>query len=421
VSSQPRRLPRSAQHGVGAQHVLYITYDGILEPIAYSQVVLYLKNLAPGREIFLVSFEKPAEWADVQRRLDMRAELAEVGIKWVALRYHKAPSLLATTYDMFQGMVVTSYLVLRHRINIVHSRSYIPSVLALGLKRAFRTRFIFDMRGFWADERVEGGLWSRDSTAYRLAKWFERRFLLAADSVVSLTASGIREMQRFDYLRNHPVDFHLIPTCVDLERFRPSKGRAAGGFTLGYAGAAGLWYMMDPAAECFRVLLGMRSDARILILNRGEHGTIRACLQRHGIPDERVELMAVNALDMPRFITRMDAAVFFIKPVFSKKASAPTKLGELLAAGIPCLTNKGVGDMDEILIRDQVGIVVERLDTDSVRKGLEGLLQLTNTPDIQRRCRDTAARYFSLDSGVRAYSQIYDSLCAGSEAASPTG
>ena len=396
------------------QRVLYITYDGILEPIGYSQVVQYLKNLTVGREIFLVSYEKPAEWADLERRRAMRAELAEADVRWIPLRYHRIPSVPATAYDLLQGIVVAAYLALRHRIAIVHARSYLASVIALALKRTFNTRFIFDMRGFWADERVEGGLWRKDSRAYRVAKWFERRFLLGADSVVSLTASGIREMKRFDYLKDRKVDFHLIPTCTDLKRFRPSAQRPPRGFTLGYAGAAGLWYMMDPAAECFRLLLDMRSDARILILNRGEHETIRECLRRHAVPQDRVRLVAADARDMPHFLTEMDAAVFFIKPVFSKKASAPTKLGELLAAGIPCLTNTGVGDMDQILACGPLGITLDHLDKNSLRKGLERLLELAHRPGIQARCRAAAVRHFSLDSGVRAYSRIYDSLCPSS-------
>ena len=28
------------------------------------------------------------------------------------------------------------------------------------MKMSYRTKFIFDMRGFWADERVEGDLWN---------------------------------------------------------------------------------------------------------------------------------------------------------------------------------------------------------------------------------------------------------------------
>ena len=131
------------------QRVLYITYDGILEPIAYSQVVQYLKNLTAGRKIFLLSFEKPAEWANVERRHAMQAELAKAGIRWIPLRYHRTPSLPATAYDLFQGTLVAAYLALLHRVAIVHARSYVASVIALALKHTFRTRFIFDMRGFW--------------------------------------------------------------------------------------------------------------------------------------------------------------------------------------------------------------------------------------------------------------------------------
>ena len=48
-------------NGVGGMSagVLYISYDGMLEPLGQSQVVLaYLEKLPPGRRIHLISFEK---------------------------------------------------------------------------------------------------------------------------------------------------------------------------------------------------------------------------------------------------------------------------------------------------------------------------------------------------------------------------
>jgi len=89
-------------------------------------------------------------------------------------------------------------------LGIVHARSYVASVIALFLKKFTNVGFVFDMRGFWADERVDGGLWRPDSPLFRVAKWFERQFLLAADDVVSLTHAGVDEIQRFVYLRNAP-------------------------------------------------------------------------------------------------------------------------------------------------------------------------------------------------------------------------
>ena len=49
--------------------VLYITYDGLLEPLGQSQVLQYLKKLAEYHEITLVSYERTADWAEVDKRL----------------------------------------------------------------------------------------------------------------------------------------------------------------------------------------------------------------------------------------------------------------------------------------------------------------------------------------------------------------
>ena len=105
--------------------VLYISYDGMLEPLGQSQVLAYLKRLATGRRIHLISFEKPDDWAQVAERERVAASMAGTGIVWHPLRYHKRPSALATAWDIAQGTAVGLWLVLRHRLRIVHARSYV--------------------------------------------------------------------------------------------------------------------------------------------------------------------------------------------------------------------------------------------------------------------------------------------------------
>src|SRR4051812_24511342 len=145
------------------QAILYITYDGILEPLGESQVLQYLRGLASDFRIVLVSYEKPGDWADRHRRARARALLGEARITWVPLRYHHRPTGPATAYDLAVGLLMVSYLVVRERIGLVHTRSYVAAVLGLAVKRIFDVRFLFDMRGFWADERVEAGIWPRGS------------------------------------------------------------------------------------------------------------------------------------------------------------------------------------------------------------------------------------------------------------------
>lgn len=393
---------------------LYITYDGLLEPLGESQVLTYQERLARHGSFHLLSFEKVEGCADGQHLADIAQRLNDAGITWHMCRYHKRPAALATVYDILVGLAFSMHIVIRNHIKIVHTRSYVPAVIGLILKKLCGIKFIFDMRGFWADERVDGGLWPRDSKLYRLAKWFERQFLLNADHVVSLTHAAVREIERFPYLVDRMPRLTVIPTCADLVRFCPQPV-ASREFIFGYVGSAGTWYEFDATVACFAEILRFIPESKFLIINRQEHEYILERLVEGGIPLAKVELCCVDYQEMPSQMARMCAAIFFIKPVFSKLASAPTKLAELLGCGIPCLTNIGVGDMAEILEGEQVGVAVNGFSPDALQLGLERLLQLMATDEINERCVKAAHRHFSLGEGVEKYNAIYQSLMADLE------
>ena len=390
---------------------LYISYDGMLEPLGQSQVLAYQERLAASTTVHLLSFEKPEDWADKATRSSVRQRMDAAGIHWHPRGYHKRPSALATAYDILVGISTGLWVILRYRIRIVHARSYVAAVMALVLKRLTGAKFVFDMRGFWADERVDGGLWPQEGRMFRVAKWFEQRFLLAADHVISLTHAAVREMEKFPYLQHGMPPVTVIPTCADLDRFRPKKQvDRNNGFVLGYVGSAGTWYQFDAVVACFAALLRLKSDARFLIVNRGEQDYIREHLMAGGVPLEAVEILSASHAEVPMLMAKMDAGVFLIKPVFSKQASAPTKLGEFLGCGIPCLTNRGVGDMVEILEGEKVGIAVDGFSPEALQVGLDRLLKLAETPGITERCTAVAQQYFSLDEGVTSYKNVYQML-----------
>lgn len=395
----------------GSGGVLYVSYDGVMEPLGQSQVLAYLEKLAPDRPIHLISFEKASdrlkasEWEVLSRRI------AASGIQWHPLTYHKRPSALATAWDIGVGIIAGLWFVLRYRLRIVHGRSYVPSVMALAIKRLTGVRFLFDMRGFWADERVDGGLWLYNGRMYRVAKWFERHFLLGADHVVSLTHAATRIMKGFDYLQGRMPPFTVIPTCADLRRFKTADTPLRDDpFVLGYVGTVGTWYLFNEVVTCVAALLRIRPDAQFLIVNRGEHDYIRQHLQAAEIPESAIHITSASHDEVPTLMSRMHAGIFFIKPAFSKQASAPTKLAEFLGCGIPCLGNAGVGDMAEVLRENRVGVPIDRFDADSLKDGLLQLIELVEDPETKLRCVETARKHFSLDEGVQRYEMVYRSL-----------
>ena len=170
--------------------------------------------------------------------------------------------------------------------------------------------------------------------------------------------------------------------------------------------------MFDEALRCFQLLRERMPDARLHILNKGGHEYIRERMMMLNIDPTTVLIESANHAGVARAMQQMDAGIFFYKPTYSKKATAPTKLGEFLGCGVPCLGNIGVGDMAAILENEQVGAALGRFDEIAMRKAIDRLLKLTQTAGIHARCRDVALRYFSLDEGVRAYDQIYRELVA---------
>ncbi|HEX5412409.1 MAG TPA: glycosyltransferase [Terriglobia bacterium] len=399
--------------------VLYITYDGLMEPLGQSQVLPYLRGLAGGFSITVMSFEKAQDWADRERREALVEQLDRNGIGWIPLRYHKRPSVPATAFDVAHGILRGGWFALRRSPRIVHVRGYVPGVIGLALKRVTGMRLLFDMRGFWPDEKVDGGAWRRGSGVYRAAKWFEKRLLERADVVVSLTQAGVNAMREFPYLRGRDLRFEVIPTCTDLELFRPAIGGKASerrGFVLGYVGSVGTFYLFDKVLECFKELLRARPEARLMVLNRGDHDYIRARIRACDVPMDKVDLHSAEYREVPGFIRRMDAAAFFIKPVFSKKSSAPTRLGELLGCGVPCLVNAGVGDMDSVVSQARAGVVMREFSPEARGAAVRELLALLMDGETGMRCVEAARQHFSLERGVEAYRKIYVEIAGGRRA-----
>lgn len=386
----------------------------MLEPLGQSQVLAYLKILSLDYKIHLISFEKSLDWQNKIAREEIIKEIVKYDVDWYPLRYHKWPSSIATLWDVIRGAFLGLWLVLYFRLRIAHARSYVPSVIVLLIKWITGVKYLFDMRGFWADEKVDGGSWSSQGLNYFIAKKFEKLFLLNADEVVSLTNAGVEEIRKFPYLQGRIPSITVIPTCADLVKFtrlnQSLKKDKCNRFVLGYVGSVGTFYMFEEVAKCFVELQKLIPTALLLIINRDQHDYINKCLAIAGVKNESFQLISSSHSGVPSKIQMMDAGVFFIKPSYSKRASAPTKLAELLGCGVPCLCNVGIGDVAEIINEYNVGVAINEFDPLSIKLGIEELLYLINEPDIQERCIDAAKKHFSINEGVKRYKLIYERM-----------
>ncbi|RZP28559.1 hypothetical protein EVA25_02970 [bacterium] len=398
--------------------ILYLSYDGILEPLGESQVLNYLERLSVDYDIALISFEKPSDTSEENRLLKYKTRLEEGGIRWYPLRYHKTPPVLSTAYDVVRAWWQAIRWQRRNQRGIAHARGYVAGLVALFVKRRGRIRFLFDMRGFWPEEKVEAGHWRNSSIPYQVAKWCERRFFERSDAIVSLTDAGVAEFKTLGYKIDPNLPVKVIPTCVDMHRFCPGTRDQglieslglAGCTVIGCVGTMSGWYLRQDMLSYIALCASQLANVKVLVVTREDHDQLQADAKLVGLDSDRLVLVRATFEEMPTFIRLMDFGLFFIRSTFSKKGSAATKLGEFLACGVPVVINAGVGDSDRIVRRGRTGVVLSDMTRKSFEESMQAVQAMLIDSDTRHRCRQTAEDIFDLDQGVRAYKNLYDQL-----------
>ena len=408
------------------RRVLFISYNGMLEPLGQTQVLPYLRELAKrGVKFTLLSFEKN-KGSITHGHHDyeiLKRQLLEQGIEWHWLRYHQRPSLPATFFDVQAGVRYAGRLIQANRTELVHARSYIPATIALALKRKYRIKMIFDVRGLMGEEYVDAQRWTKGGLPYRVTKATEQRIFAATDAVVTLTERIWPIIKEWDGLRGRRVHHTVIPCCVDLTLFKfnereRARLRAELGLkdrlTLVYSGSLDGWYLTEQMADFFASVVRKRTDAHLLWLTMGSRERVQGLMRARGISDAHFSIRSVAPKEMPSYLSAGDIGISFIKRCFSKLASSPTKNGEYLACGLPIVINSGIGDSDSLVDQSQSAVVLDEVNDRESAAALGAIEKLLQEPNVKTKARAVAEKMFDLNSvGVERYARLYETLFQG--------
>ncbi|HEY6806487.1 MAG TPA: glycosyltransferase family 4 protein [Pyrinomonadaceae bacterium] len=409
--------------GLDGRRTLFISYNGMLEPLGQTQVIPYLSELAKeGVRVTLLSFEKPKAFTEegAAQCERLREKLRSRGIEWHWLAYHQRPSLPATAYDVWAGIRYARRLVKQNQIELVHARGHIPATIALSLKKHHGVKMIFDLRGLMAEEYVDAEHWRKDSLPYRITKAAERRILYAADAIVTLTDRIWPIIREWEGLKGRQIHHEVIPCCVDLEVFdysaeqRQTLRRELGlndQLTLVYSGSLDGWYLTAKMADFFASFVRRHKDAHLLWLTTGSKERVKALMNERGIGESNYSVRAVPSAEVPQYLSAADIGLSFIKPCFSKLASSPTKNGEYLACGLPLVLNAGIGDSDALVKEWEAGALIEEFDEAAYARAASEIESMLKSTDVRNRMRQVAKDVFDLETVAgKRYAALYEKV-----------
>ncbi len=412
-------------------HILYLSYDGLTDPLGQSQVLPYIMGLAQrGYRFTIISTEKKEAYQKRRQTIEALIEPLAAVVDWQPIFYTKKPPVLSTLRDIRQMRQKAIALHQKHAFDVVHCRSYVTALTGSYLKQTQGIPFVFDMRGFWADERVEGGLWNLKNPVFKaIYQYFKRKekaFLRLADYTVSLTFNARDEIHSWAGLQHIPIQ--VIPCCVDSRLFDPASldlhrmqewkqklGIQSSDFVLSYLGSLGTWYLAEDMLRFFKQLKQAKPNARFLMITPDDPQLVLEKAAQVGLQAEDFVFQQAERRDVPYVLQLSQVSLMFIKPSFSKKASSPTKTGEILAMGIPVISNTPIGDTEYLQhAYPDVPLLTIRELSETAYQGLIQQLQhllAKGTPEERlTHARSVALDYFDLQKGIQLYTEVYQQV-----------
>ena len=402
------------------KNILILTYWSYPEALVQTYTLPYVriikKNLPPGSSVFLLTLEKNPDALKKSERDAITTRLKAEGIQWLPFAYR--PFGWAAFLLWIGVSLKLCLLIIRKRISVIHCWCTPPGAIGYLLSVLLNRTLVLDSYEPHAEAMVENGTWTKESLAFRLLFWFEKKQTERAMWIISAT-EGMREYAH----RKYQVDirnFCVKPACVDLNLFSEEIANdqqlrhelaLEGKMVCVYAGKFGGIYLENEIFDFIKIASHHWGEKfRFLILtNHSQEEIIKYCT-RAGVNPDCIVIKFVPHNEVPRYMGLADFALTPVKPIPTKRYCTPIKDGEYWALGLPVVISDNISDDSEIIEAHDAGVVLKSLNPKDYEEAVLKLDTLLQEPGLRNRIRSLAKQYRSFDIAERVYREVYRSM-----------
>lgn len=257
-----------------------------------------------------------------------------------------------------------------------------------------RPAWLWDVRGFWREDRIALGLLRPGSAPERMMRTIESHAADQSGAIVTLSQTAADVLIK-RYGETVARKSRVITTCVDLVRFPVSPLPPADQLRLLLAGSlSGLYEVGTMLRLVERVK--ERRPVGLTVLTPSStpwDGQFRAsgATVGHAAPAEMPDHIQEHHVGLS--IRRFDVGV-------TSYSAMPTKVGEFLACGRPVVVNASLGDLDQFLTKFDCGVLVADGSDRELDRVAAEIDRLVDDPETPSRCRRLAEEHFNVERGV---------------------
>lgn len=368
------------------REILYLSFDSLKEGVGASQVLAYMRKVQSVTPVTIISFEKemPTESEIIAVEKD--------GLKWRPLPFGRFGIIGGI------GRVVRLWLKV-DRSKIVHARSTLPALAAM-LK--FPNTWVWDCRSLQADQRRALSPKQKRNLTFLVMRFIEYILAKRTSSIIVITKSVVPVF--ITRYRVPQSKVHVIPTCVDVEKFQEKPFTIKKEIKMLFAGT------FSPAYDVHlinKIIRKMKEYTPVAVTVATSLGSTENWKQV-----DYDKLVSVPHDDMPALIQEhhLGFSIWKNNLGICLTSVASTKTAEFLACGRPIVINSLQGDFGKLIEEYNAGVVTYSEKDDEIKRYVLQILELVKDDSTPKRCRELALKEFSLDLGIEDLIKLYQEL-----------
>ena len=389
------------------KEILYISYDGLIDPLGKSQILPYLEGLSDaGYQFNILSFEK-IDCSDNDFYM-LNERLKRRNIEWFRLSFRKGR--FQGIFRIIKGASLVRKICNRKKIDVIHLRAILPAIIYI-LSFVDR-KFIYDIRSFagqWVDSKAikKGSI--LESIFYRIEKYLINK----ASAIVVLDISGADYLNR-NYRAN--MNYKIIPTSTNLSLYDipesiidKNKYRM---IKFVYLGGASFPYLPFEAIRFVKHLIDLGINCSLDIINKNDHLKVRSIVKKLEFPIDKIKIFSLAQEKIPHCLPNYDCGLIFLSTGPWIRMCSPTKIGEYLASGLFVIGLDGIEVLERFSARYNCIEVIPRSDEISeisLQKAKSISNKILNTTR-QKEARLIAIQEYDLNKAVLSYVDLYKTI-----------
>lgn len=386
------------------KNILFISYDSICDPISNSQKLSPILKFSKKKQlnIFLISFEKKKDFRSKRIKIIER-QFKKSHINWIKLPYFSNFFLRLVVF--LYSQLLFSYVIIYFKIKIIHAWSYIPMMFLIFPNFILRRKIIFDIRGFWFDEKRDFN--QINSFSYFFLKKIEKILFKSANKIITLSKKSIKIVSNNFNIEKKNIFY--VTTFTDKKKYKLLKIKNKKNYKFLYLGSAKNSYDFDKVLDFIKIFNQYFQNWSFTAFSNDKNYILNK-IKETNLKQNKFKVSTISTDKVKTKIANYNFAIYFIKPTFAKKASCPTKLGEIMFSGIPIITNYDIGDINSYEKRSNIILFnFHSINKKNVSKKIKSITKLKKNPKILRQIK-FADKFFNEDIYIKKLFNIYKNI-----------